>query len=150
MPQAEAWGGFVVSFLPASGPARYRTPLMGRFVIYLCILVLAVFVLAAAFLLQIGGESSSSAAMPVSVHDLSVAPQSHAAERVVTMGVLRLLHEPADHFLVTAEGLGVIVRGHDEAALLALDGQAVTVTGRFGYDAKTGTYIDAESVRADR
>jgi hypothetical protein len=119
---------------------------MGRLLIYLCILVLAVFVLAAAFLLRTGGESSSSAAMPISVHDLSVAPEAHAAERIVTTGVLRFLHEPDDHFVVTADGLGVIVRGYDEAALRPLAGETVTVTGRFGYDAETGTYIDAESV----
>ncbi|MDO8615241.1 MAG: hypothetical protein Q7T33_05830 [Dehalococcoidia bacterium] len=111
---------------------------MGRTLIYLSILVLAVFVLAAAFLLQTGDESlSSPAAAPVSVHDLSVAPQAHTAERIVTTGVLRLIHEPDDHFLVTADGLGVIVRGHDEAVLRALDGQTVTVTGRFGYDAES-------------
>ena len=122
---------------------------MGRTLIYLSILVLAVFVLAAAFLLQTGGESlSSPAAVPVSVHDLSVAPQDHAAERVVTKGVLRFLHEPNDHFVVTADGLGVIVRGYDEGLLRALDGQEVTVTGRFGFDRETGTYIDAESVTA--
>ena len=120
---------------------------MGRFLIYLCILVLAVFVLTAAFLLQSGG-GTSSAAMPVSVHDLSVAPQAHDDERVVATGVLRLIHEPNDHFLVTEEGLGVIVRGYDDDVLRALDGQTVTVTGRFGYDADTGTYIDAESVTA--
>jgi hypothetical protein len=120
---------------------------MGRFLIYLCILVLAVFVLAAAFLLQTGGESSS-AAMPVSVHDLSVAPQAHDDERVVATGVLRLIHEPGDHFVVTADGLAVIVRGYDAAVLQALDGQRVTVTGRFGFDGETGTYIDAERVTA--
>ena len=122
---------------------------MGRTLIYLSILVLAVFVLAAAFLLQTGGESlSSPAAVPVSVHDLSTAPKAHREERVVTTGVLRLVHEPNDHFLVTADGLGVVIRGYDEAALRALDGQEVTVTGRFGYDPDTGTYIDAESVTA--
>ena len=120
---------------------------MGRFLIYLCILVLALFVLAAALLFQTGGESlSSPSASPVSVHDLSVAPQAHAEERVATTGVLRFLHEPDDHFIVTADGLGVIVRGYDEEALRALDGQTVTVTGRFGFDRETGTYIDAESV----
>jgi hypothetical protein len=119
--------------------------MMGRFLVYAWILVLGAFVLAAAFLLQAGGKSSSGA-MPVSVHDLSVAPQAHAEERVATTGVLRFLHEPDDHFVVTADGLGVIVRGYDEAALRALDGQTVTVTGRFGFDRETGTYIDAESV----
>ena len=147
MPQADAWSGSVISFLPGSSPARYRTHLMGRFLVYACILVLAVFVLAAAFLLQTGGKSSSGA-MAVSVHDLSVAPQAHAEERVTTTGVLRFLHEPDDHFIVTADGLGVIVRDYDEGALRALDGRAVTVTGRFGFDAETGTYIDAENVAA--
>ena len=120
---------------------------MGRLLIYLCILVLAVFVLAAAFLLQAGG-GSTSAAMQISVHDLSVAPRDHAEERVATTGVLRFLHEPDDHFVVTADGLGVIIRDYDEEALRALDAQAVTVTGRFGFDRQTGTYIDAESVTA--
>ena len=120
---------------------------MGRTLIYLCILVLAVFVLSAAFLLQAGG-GSTSAAMQVSVHDLSVAPQTHAHERVSTTGVLRFLHEPDDHFVVTADGLGVIVRGYDEEALRALAGQAVAVTGRFGFDEETGAYIDAERVTA--
>ena len=119
---------------------------MGRFLVYACILVLAVFVLAAAFLLQASGKSSSGA-MPISVHDLSVAPQAHAEERVATTGVLRFLHEPDDHFVVTADGLGVIVR-FDEATLRPLDGLTVRVTGRFGYDADTGTYIDAQSVAA--
>lgn len=122
---------------------------MGRTLLYACLLVLAVFVLSAAFLLQSGGRTSS-AAMQVSVHDLSVAPQAHAEERVATTGVLRFLHEPDDHFVVTADGLGVIVRGYDEEALRALDGQTVTVTGRFSFDKETGTYIDAESVTAGR
>jgi len=122
---------------------------MGRFLMYACLLVLAVFVLSAAFLLQSGG-GTSSAAPTVSVHDLSTAPEEHDDERVSTTGVLRFLHEPNDHFVVTAEGLGVIVRGYDEAALRALDGQSVTVTGRFGFDDKNGTYIDAESVSAGR
>ena len=120
---------------------------MGRLLIYLCILVLAVFVLSVAFLLQDGG-GTSSAAMPVSVHDLSVAPQAHAEERVATTGVLRFLHEPDDHFVVTADGLAIIILGYDEAALRALGGQTVTVTGRFGFNRETVTYIDAESVTA--
>jgi hypothetical protein len=117
---------------------------MGRFLVYLSITALALFVLAAVFLFQTGG-GSSSAATSVSVHDLSVAPEAHAAERVVTTGVLRFLHEPDDHFAVTADGLAVIVRFY-EAALRPLDGRTVTVTGRFGYDKESGTYIEAESV----
>src|SRR4030066_114865 len=113
---------------------------MGRFLVYACILVLAVFVLAVAFLLQASGKSSSGA-LPVSGHDLSGAPQAPAEERVAPTGVLRFLHEPDDHFIVTADGLGVIVRGYDEDALRALDGQTGTVTGRFGFDEERGTSI---------
>ena len=119
---------------------------MGRSLLYLCVLVLALFVLAAAFLLQSGGESES-AARAVSVHDLSVSPEDHADELVVTTGVLRFLHDPNDHFVVTADGLGIIVR-FDEGALRPLADLTVRVTGRFGYDADTGTYIDAQSVTA--
>ena len=121
---------------------------MGRFLMYACLLVLAVFVLSAAFLLQSGG-GTSSATMPVSVHDLSVAPQDHDDERVSTTGVLRFLHEPDDHFAVTADGLAIVLRGYAEEALRAMAGQEVTVTGRFGFD-EDGTYIDAESVTAGR
>jgi len=121
---------------------------MGRFLLYACIFVLAVFVLAAALLLQAGG-GASSAATPVSVHDLSVAPQDHDDERVATSGVLRFLHEPQDHFVLTADGLGIVIRGYDEGELRALEGHRVTVTGRFGVDEHDDAYIDAESVQAD-
>jgi len=121
---------------------------MGRLLLYACILVLAVFVLAAAFLLQAGG-GTSSAAPTVSVHDLSVAPGEHDDARVTTSGVLRFLHEPEDHFVISADGLAIVLRGYDEGALRALDGKPVTVTGRFGVDEDDLIFIDAESVEAD-
>lgn len=118
---------------------------MGRAIVYGIILVLGIFLLSTVFVFRRGGDPSE-AVMSVSVHDLSVAPQVHAEERVTTSGVLRLFQEPAEHFLVTADGLGIIVRGYDERALLELVGRAVTVTGRFGFDEADGTYIEADSV----
>ncbi len=118
---------------------------MGRALMYAVIAALAVFVLTAAFVLQRGGGSIEAAA-EVSVHDLSAAPEAHAGQRISTEGVLRRVEKPEEHFLVTAEGLGIVVRGYGVEALRRLDGQTVKVDGRFGLDAATGVYIEAERV----
>lgn len=118
---------------------------MGRLFVYSTIAGLAAFVVLFFLVIERGG-GSSAAVMPVSVHDLSVAPQAHADERVETTGVLRRVQEPEEHFLVTEDGLGVLVRGYPASALRALAGHTVTVSGRFGYDATEGTYIEAETV----
>ena len=118
---------------------------MGRFIVYGLIIVLGVFALTCTFILRTRG-GHSDAAMLVSVHDLSTAPQAHAQTRVTTRGVLRLLGDPQEHYLVTSDGLGVAVRGYDREALRALVEQEVTVTGRFGFDQANGTYIEADSV----
>ncbi len=118
---------------------------MGRFFVYSLILVLAAFVLTTSFILK-GGGDPSAAVMQVSVHDLSVAPQAHAQELVTTRGVLRLVQEPTEHFLITADGLAIIVRGYDIRELRKLVEQNVVVIGRFGFDAVNGTYIKADSI----
>jgi len=118
---------------------------MGRAVIYVAIAALAAFLLLFFGIFQRGG-GSSEAFMRISVHDLSVAPEAHAGEHVVTIGILRRVLEPEEHFLVTEGGLGIIIRGYDFLALRPLDGRPVTVTGRFGFDGLEGTYIEAESV----
>ncbi len=118
---------------------------MGRTVLYFAIAALAVFVLAAVFVLDTGGGALESARQ-VSVHDLSVEPDVHDGERVTAAGVLRRLTEPEEHFVLTDGGLGVVVQGFNAKALRLLDGENVTVTGRFGFDSENGTYIDTESV----
>ena len=118
---------------------------MGRLIVYSLILILAVFLLTTVFVLKRGGDPSA-AVMLVSVHDLSVAPQSHAQELVTTRGVLRFFGEPTAHYLITADGLGIIVRGYDIRELRKLAEQEVAVTGRFGFDAVDGTYIETDSV----
>jgi hypothetical protein len=117
---------------------------MIRPLIYVAIGLLALFVLAAALLLEHGG--SSQAAVSVSVHDLSTAPQLHSGDRVTTTGVLRLALEPEEQILLTADGLGIVIVGYDEALLRSLDGRGVTVTGRFGFNEHDGVYIEADSV----
>ncbi len=118
---------------------------MGRLIVYSLILVLAVFLLTTVFVLERGGDPSA-AVVQVSVHDLSVAPQAHTQELVTTRGVLRLIQEPTEHFLITADGLGITVRGYDIRELRKVVEQEVTVTGRFGFDAVNGTYIEADSI----
>ena len=118
---------------------------MGRLIMYSLILILAVFLLTTVFVLERGGDPSE-AVMQVSVHDLSVAAPAHAQELVTTRGVLRLVQEPTEHFLITADGLGILVRGYDIRELRKLVEQKVTVTGRFGFDAVDGSYIEADSV----
>jgi hypothetical protein len=117
---------------------------MTRSILYAAIVLLALFVLSAAFLLERG--SSSQAAVSVSVHDLSTAPQAHDGDRVTTSGVLRLALEPEEEFLLTADGLGILIVGYDEALLRPLDGRGATIVGRFGFTERDGVYIQAESV----
>ena len=119
---------------------------MGRVLLYVVIAVLALFVLAAAFVLETGG-GSTEAATEVSVHDLSVAPQAYAGERVSTEGVLRF-EEREEQFVVSAGGLGIVVLGISVEKLRRLDSQTVAVTGRFGFDEAMGAYIEADVVRS--
>jgi len=120
---------------------------MTRPFLYAAIVLLALFVLAAAVLLEQGG-GSSQAAVSVSVHDLSTAPAAHDGDRVTVSGVLRFAPEPEEQFLLTADGLGILIFGYDESLLRALDGRNVTVIGRFGVSERDGVYIDADSVTA--
>jgi len=118
---------------------------MGRTLIYTAIAGLAAFIVLLFVVFELDG-GSSEAAMRISVHDLSTAPEAHADAQVVTIGILRRVLEPQEHFLVTASGLGILIRGYDPSALRPLDGRSVTVAGRFGYNGSEGTYIEAESV----
>ena len=117
---------------------------MGRALMYTVLAALAIFVLGAAFVVEHGG--GTPAAAEVSVHDLSMDYQAHARQRVSTEGVLRRIQEPQEHFVVTADGLGIVVRGYSTGVLRTLDGRTVAVVGRFGFDQPNGVYIEAETV----
>ena len=118
---------------------------MGRVLMYTVLAALTTFVLGAAFLLQHGGGAIEAAAA-VSVHDLSVDYQLHVHQRVSTEGVLRRIEEPKEHFVITADGLGIVIRRYDLRELRRLEGRTVRVNGRAGFDEATGVFIDAESV----
>ncbi len=116
---------------------------MGRFLMYLTIGALGVFVLSATFILDHGG-GSTAAVSEVSVHDLLMAPERYRGHEVTTEGVLKF-DSTTDGYLVTAEGQGIIVR-FAEAELRLLRDQAVRITGRFDYEQDTGVYIKANVV----
>jgi hypothetical protein len=118
---------------------------MARAFVYGAIVLLALFVLAAALVVEKGG-GSSQAALAVSVHDLSAAPDAHDGDLVTTSGTLRFALEPEAQLLLTEDGLGIVVRGYDEIAMRALDGLQATVTGRFGIDERDGVYITPDSI----
>jgi len=122
---------------------------MARLALYLTILVLALFVLTSAFVLRHGG-GASEAIRRVSVHDLATATEQYVGERVTTVGVLRQLQEPEEHFVVEAGEMRVAIIGYDREALLELEGQTVTVTGRFDFKEGTGRLIQADSVTPAR
>ena len=92
------------------------------------------------------GGGSSEAVTQVSLHDLASATERYLGERVTTVGLLRRLQEPEEHFVVEEEELRVAIIGYDREALLELEGQTVTVTGRFDFKEGTGRLIQADSV----
>ena len=122
---------------------------VGRLFLYAVILSLAIFVLTAAFVFRHGG-GPSEAVMQVNVHDLATASELYRGERVTTVGILRRLEEPDEHFVLEADELQVAVTGHDRGALLELEGRRVTVTGRFDIKQGTGRLIRADTVKPAR
>lgn len=119
---------------------------MGRFLMYTALGALAVFVLSATFVLEIGGRRTEANA-ETSIHDILLQPDAYQGKVVTTEGVLRE-GDSDDEFLVTdSESLGIIVR-YESAPLRVLEGQAVTVTGIFGFDDETGVFIEAGTVRS--
>ena len=121
-----------------------------RFFVYAAILVLAVFVLTATFVLGNGGSSSSEAEMTVSIHDLATFSEQYRGQRVTTEGVLRRYDEPDEHFALEDGELRVAVSSPAVEALRPLEGQHVSVTGRFDFKLGTGRYIEAERVTPTR
>ena len=121
-----------------------------RTFLYATILVLAVFVLIATFVLGNGGGSSSEAEMTVSIHDLATFTDQYRGERVTTEGVLRRYDEPSEHFVVEDGGLRVAISSAASEALRPLEGRRVTVTGRFDVELGTGRYIEVERVTPAR
>ncbi len=117
---------------------------MGRTLMYSAIGGLAVFVLSAAFLVQSGGGSIAQAG-DRSIHDLFLEPERFDGAGVTTEGVLRPGNS-GEEFLVTADGLGIIVRSDSLDRLRELEGRKVRISGRFGVDEDAGVFIDAITI----
>lgn len=117
---------------------------MGRVLMYLTIGALAAFLLFSWLFLYEGG--AGTAAADVSVHDLSFSPTVYAGHLVKTQGVLRF-EEAEQRYMLTADGLAVVVRGYSAVQLEGLVGRSVEVSGKVGFDnPEIGLYIDADAV----
>ena len=119
--------------------------MIARIITYTVIALLAVFVLSTTFLLTNGGSSAEPDDGVISVHDLSSNPEAHRGDTVTTEGTLNF-SEDTQQYQVVDDDTAVVVNGYDTEALVALNGQAVLVTGRFDFDADTGIYIDADTI----
>ncbi len=120
---------------------------MGRALMYTALVALITFVLSAYFLLEHGG-GKIAAVQEVSLHGLTLTPQSYEGEVVSTSG--RLVHNDGlNVYEIGApdENYPVVIRMSDERVLVPLVGQDVIVTGLFGFENGLGVYIEADSVR---
>jgi len=122
--------------------------LIARVITYLVIASLGLFVLATTFVLDHGGGAATPAGVfgHVTVHDLSLVPETYRGKTVVTEGTLGYSPDTTQHQVVD-EDLAVVILGYDALALRSLEGQRVSVTGRFDFDPGTGIFIDADVVR---
>jgi hypothetical protein len=114
---------------------------------YTALVALITFVLSAYFLLEHGG-GKIAAVQEVSLHGLTLTPQSYEGEVVSTSG--RLVHNDGlNVYEIGApdENYPVVIRMSDERVLVPLVGQDVIVTGLFGFENGLGVYIEADSVR---
>jgi hypothetical protein len=81
----------------------------------------------------------------ISVHDLSANPDAHRGETLTTFGTLNFSEQTQQYQLVD-EDLAVVVNGYELDALQSLNGQRVSVTGRFDFADGTGIFIDADVI----
>jgi hypothetical protein len=118
---------------------------MGRVLMYTVLATLLSFVLASYFLLEKGGAEMGQV-HDLSLHDLTSSPNRYEGEIVTTSGTLA--HNVSlGRYEITAPDANfpLAIRNFDEAALAALVGQVVRVSGKFGSGG--GVHIDADSVR---
>jgi hypothetical protein len=120
---------------------------MARVITYIVIAGLGLFVLATTFLISKGGGSANPAdgTQTVSIHDLSINPEAHRGNTVITEGDL-VFSPDIKEYQVVDQGIAIVVVGYEEEAFRSLDGRRVKVTGRFDFDLGTGIFIDADIV----
>lgn len=120
---------------------------IGRALMYGLILGLAMFVAATYFLIDTGGGTPGATAREVSVHDLTQSADTFNGDDVTTTGVLSFSEEHGSYQITDNGNFAVIIRGYsDEQILASLVKKTVRVTGKFGFDSESGTYIEAAAV----
>jgi hypothetical protein len=121
---------------------------MARAITYAVIALLGLFVLFTTFIITRGGGSATQGPQDrtLSVHDLSLEPESYRGDTVTTEGNL-LFSPDIKQYQIVDEGVAIVVIGYEEEAFQGLEGRRVTVTGRFDFDLGTGIFIDVEFVR---
>lgn len=118
----------------------------GRLLLYFVLALLAFFVLSTTFILKSGGGSTAAVAH-VTMHELRTSPQRYRGQVVTTEGILRMSVEHGLREVTDETGLAILIRGNAGSEDLdRLQGSPVRVTGRFGFDAEHGIFIDAQAV----
>ena len=116
---------------------------MGRTLMYGTIVLLAVFVLLATFILEHGGESIASV-QHVTIRDVNNSPAQFEGLAVTTQGTLSFSEEHEHYQLVDGEGFALLIREYDgDIPLQGLLNAEVRVSGEFHSNAELGVYIDA-------
>jgi len=121
--------------------------MIGRFLLYTAIALLALFVLGSTFVLRHGGGYTSDRP-PVTIHDLRLLPEAYRDKTVTTEGTLHFSPDLGQYEVVDSDNQAVVLQGYDEEELKNLVGETVTVTGRFGIGEETGIYIDVDFIGA--
>jgi hypothetical protein len=116
---------------------------MGRTLMYGTIVLLAVFVLSATFVLEHGGDSIASV-QQVSARDLNTNPATFEGTPITTQGTLSFSEEHQLYQIVDPDGYAVVIREYTgDIPLQGLLGDEVRVSGEIGADSELGVYIDA-------
>jgi hypothetical protein len=119
---------------------------LGRFLLYLFIVVLALFVLASYTLIQNGGGHPIAAVQQVSVHDLTTQAPLYEGHTIVTTGRLSFSDEHGRYQLVDDANFAVVIKDFPDEQLELLKDMNVKVSGMFGYERDLGVFIEADVV----
>ena len=117
--------------------------MIGRVLMYGVIALLAIFVLAATFLIDSGDESIATVG-EITVADLLLTPEKYEAQELRTRGLLTF-DEEFEQYSVGGDELQIRIV-YEPGGIDDFIDQDVRVTGRLDFDSE-GVLIDADRVR---
>ena len=120
-----------------------KTVVIGRVLMYGVIALLAIFVLAATFLIDSGDESIATVG-EITVADLLLTPEKYEAKELRTRGLLTF-DEEFEQYSVGDDRLQIRIV-YEPGGIDDFIDQDVRVTGRLDFDSE-GVFIDADRVR---